>query len=148
MKPIDRHARDCSVCKHRDRASIETDFIAWEPVTRIAKEYKLGLRALYRHARALQLFAAREKNLRGALGQIIQKGMAARRVSPAQLIQALALAAKLDGVWIDRTENVNETREREHKQMLFARMTRSEMLRYAETGQLPAWALPDTSLPA
>lgn len=148
MKSQDRHSRDCSLCGHPERESIEGEIIAWQPVTRIAKEYKLGLRAIYRHAKAMRLFDARASNLRGALSAIIAKGMAARRVSAAQAIQAIAVLSKLNGDWIDRTEDVTATAERQHKEAIFGRMSRSELLRYAETGELPVWALPDTSLPA
>jgi hypothetical protein len=147
---VSRHERDCSVCRHRDRGAIEADFVAWEPVRHIAREYRLNVRAVYRHCRALALFLKREKNLRGALSQIIEKGLSVRRVTAGQAVAAIAVLAKLDsaGAWVDRTENLNMSRERERNQALFSRMSRAECLAYAQNGKLPSWWPADTLKPA
>jgi hypothetical protein len=61
------------------------------------------------------------------------------RVKPsaAVIVAVVQAYAKINasGEWIDKTENVNATNTKE----LFSRMNRGEMLRYAETGELPAW---------
>jgi hypothetical protein len=69
-----RHARTCAICKHPLRAEIEADFIRWESPGRIVRRYKLRSRnAIYRHAHALDLFPKRDRNIRAALGWIIEK---------------------------------------------------------------------------
>lgn len=69
-----RHRRNCSVCAHPQRLEIESEFIAWRSPTALAQQYGLADRAsVYRHAHALGLFARRQRNVRAALEQIIEK---------------------------------------------------------------------------
>ena len=66
------------------------------------------------------------------------------RVTPAAFISAIKAYAKINssGEWVDKTGNVNSTKIRD----IFIRMSRAEMLRYAERGELPAWFPHDTIL--
>jgi hypothetical protein len=130
----DRHERDCKICAHPQREEIETAFVEWQPTTRIARDYGLGSRqSLYRHARACGLIPKRNQNVAAALADIIERGARAP-VSAAVAVQAIVALSKINsrGQWIERRETVNLND-------LFDRMTRDEMLRYAETGSLPEW---------
>jgi hypothetical protein len=136
MHPNSRHEQNCKICNHPDRDEIERDFCEWKSVVAISREYKLNRIALYRHARAIGLFGRRDRNIKAALGRLIERGYGVR-VTAAAVIAAIQAYAKINssGEWIDKTENVNAANTKE----LFSRMNRGEMLRYAETGELPAW---------
>jgi hypothetical protein len=126
-----RHERECKICRHPRREEIEIAFVEWQPTTRIARDYGLGSRqSLCRHARACGLIA---QNVASALAAIIERGARAR-VSAAVAVQAIVALSKINsrGQWIDRSETVNLNE-------LFNRMSRDEMLHYAETGLLPSW---------
>jgi hypothetical protein len=133
---IERHSRDCRICGSPNRQEIENEIADWMPIAVIAKKRRISRPALYRHARALGLFTTRERSLKGALARFIER---AHNVKPtaATFIAAITAYAKInaDGEWVDKTENVEINRNRE----LFSRMNRAEMLRYAETGELPGW---------
>lgn len=142
MNPNSRHEQNCSICNHTNREEIEQDFCEWKSVVAISREYKVNRVALYRHARAVGLFAQRDRNVKAALARLIERGYAVK-VTASSLISAIQAYAKINaaGEWIDKSENVNVTNTKE----LFSRMSRDEMLRYAETGELPAWWPADTS---
>jgi len=131
-----RHERDCSVCAHPDRREIEREFCEWKPLAAISRERKLSRPALYRHAHATNLFESRDKNIRAALSHFIERGYKVR-VTASSFIAAIQAFAKINaaGEWIEKSEKVNASPTQE----LFGRMTRGEMLKYAETGALPDW---------
>ena len=137
-----RHEQNCKICNHPNRDEIEQDFCEWKSVVVISREYKLNRVALYRHARAVGLFARRDRNIKAALGRLIERGYKVR-VTAAAVISAIQAYAKINstGEWIDKTENANVNTTTE----LFHRMTGEEMLRYAERGELPEWWPTDTS---
>lgn len=96
------HSRKCSVCRHPQRTEIEQALLDWECISSITAEFQLpGRTALYRHARAVGLFARRNRGLRGALARIIEK---ASQVEPDALsiVRAVELFARIndDGEWI------------------------------------------------
>jgi hypothetical protein len=129
-----RHARTCAICKHPLRTEIEADFIRWESPGRIVCRYKLRSRnAIYRHAHALDLFPKRDRNIRAALGWIIEK-IGTVKVTAAAAVAAVATLSKINaaGRWIDRSEHVDLN-------SLFDKMTRAELEEYAVSGQLPDW---------
>lgn len=129
-----RHERDCQICRHERREDIERDFVEWESPARLARQYKLGSRStVYRHARAFDLFSKRDRNIRAALGRIIEK-VGNVRVTGATVVAAVAALSKINaaGQWIDRIENVDLNH-------LFDKMSRAELERYATAGELPAW---------
>jgi hypothetical protein len=130
-----RHSQNCTVCRHPERVAIERDFIEWCPQTHIAREYKLGSRlVVWRHARACGLVKKRNASIRGALCDFIERSS---RVKPtaAAFVAACATLSRLDreGRDVARVETVGGYDD------LFHRMTRKEMLSYAETGALPEW---------
>jgi hypothetical protein len=125
-----RHARTCAICKPPLRAEIGADFIRWESPGRIVRRYKLQSRnAIYRHAHALDLFPRRDRNIRAALGWIIEK-IGTVKVTAAAAVAAVATLSKINaaGRWIDRSEHVDLN-------SWFDKMTRVEL----ESGQLPNW---------
>ena len=136
---IERHSRVCGICQDPRREDIELEFTEWKPIAVIARERKLSQSALYRHFNATGLFGKRDRNLKAVLGRFIDRGYRVK-VTAQSFIAAIQVYAKINaaGEWIDKTENLNEARTQE----LFTRMSRSEMLRYAETGELPTWFQP------
>ncbi len=131
-----RHERDCKICRNTAREQIEADFCSWEPISQIVNKYHLGSRAaLYRHAKALDLFPARDRNLAMALGRFIEKALTARKVPVSAAIQAIGILARLNrrGQIVSRTES-------EQINSLFDRMSMQELEAYAASGKLPEWA--------
>jgi len=62
------------ICSHVQREEIEFAFIGWRSPATIAMEFGLADRAsVYRHAHALGLFPKRQRNIRAALGRIIER---------------------------------------------------------------------------
>ncbi len=134
-----RHAANCSICRHPQRAEIEALFLQWQSQAKIAKEYRLGNRlTVYRHARAMNLFAERTSNTRSTLCAMIERGMSSSmKVTASVVVQAVIALSKLDaeGRTVEQFEQINS-----HAQFLNdARWTHGQMLRYAETGELPEW---------
>lgn len=103
----DRHERRCSICSHPDRAGIEADFIEWAQPGEIAKEYDVTRNAIYRHARAAGLFARRDRNLRFALGRMIEH---ADQVwpTPDSIVRAIHAFARINdqGEWVEPPAHV------------------------------------------
>jgi hypothetical protein len=56
---LERHARDCAICSHKEREQIEFEFVAWESPTRLARRFRISRRSVYRHASALNLLERR-----------------------------------------------------------------------------------------
>jgi hypothetical protein len=130
---LTRHERDCRVCGHPRREEIEQDFVAWKSPVDIAALFKIPTRSVYRHAHALGLFSKRNRNVRAALGQIIEK-VGRVRVDARAVVSAVAVLAKLNatGQWVDRREMVSLN-------SLFERMSQKELEAYARDGELPQW---------
>ena len=136
----ERHSRECSVCLHPSREEIEREFCEWKPAATISRERKITRQALYKHVRAVGLFEKRDRNIKAALGRFIERGYRVR-VTASAFIAAITAYTKInaEGEWVDKQENVNATRNL----ALFDRMTNGELLKYAETGQLPEWWNPN-----
>lgn len=134
---LGRHESQCSVCQHEQRKEIDRAFKNWTSPDDLAELYSLSRDSIYRHAHATALFDARGRNLKMALGRIIEKAGTAP-VNAAAVVSAVQAYAKINahGQWIDRTESVNITE-------LFERMTDAELRRYAEDGKLPEWFTAD-----
>jgi hypothetical protein len=130
---LTRHERDCRVCRHPDREEIEQDFVAWKSPIDIGAFYKIPTRSVYRHAHSLGLFSRRNRNVRAALGQIIEHAGRVH-VNAQAVVSAVAVLAKLNaaGQWIDRSEKISLN-------SLFERMSQKELETYARDGTLPDW---------
>jgi hypothetical protein len=131
---LSRHAAKCRVCSHPRRDEIEADFIQWDSLATIVREYGLGNRStVYRHALALNLTAKRRRNIRVVLDKFIEQTDAVHP-SAAAIIAAVEMSAKLNarGEWIEPDEHLE-------LQDLFDRMTPEEKGAYAKDGKLPTW---------
>jgi hypothetical protein len=99
-----RHRRVCTICHHPEREAIEEAFLQWRNVRLIAGEFHVsgGPTAIYRHARALNLFKRRNLNLRSALELMIEHS---ERSSPSAeaIIKAIRAHTRMNdlGEWID-----------------------------------------------
>jgi hypothetical protein len=74
LSAIERHSRRCSVCNHPFREEIDEYFLSWRSPKSIMDSY--GIKAdssIYHHAHVFGLFELRNRNLRAALGNIIQE---------------------------------------------------------------------------
>ena len=134
-----RHSANCTICRHPQRTEIERLFLEWQSQSKIAKEYRLGSRqTIFRHARAMNLFSERTANTRGTLCAMIERGMTSgMKITADVVVRAVIALSKLDaeGRTVEHFEQVNS-----HEAFLNdGRWTRGEMLRYAETGELPSW---------
>jgi hypothetical protein len=131
---FNRHVSQCSICAHPRYDDIERDFISWISPAKIATEYKLRDRsAVYRHALALDLGPRRDRNIRAALGRIIEK-VDDVRATPGAVVQAIALYARMNarGELVGRDEQVGS-----HE--LFSKMNSDELKAYIKDGTLPSW---------
>jgi hypothetical protein len=68
----ERHERLCTICNHHDCEEIEREFINWIHPETIAHYYKIEWRSIYRHAHAKGLFPLRQRNLKFALGRMVE----------------------------------------------------------------------------
>jgi hypothetical protein len=128
-----RHEYHCKICSHPKREEIEQAFLTWTSPISIAKDFGVSRDSVYRHAHALSLLDKRRRNLHSALERIIERAGEVE-VSATAVVSAVAAYAKINanGQWVERSEHINLNE-------LFERMTRDEMVAYAEDGTLPAW---------
>jgi hypothetical protein len=134
-KPVNRgrHAAECKICAHSNRAEIEHEFVGWAGANRIATTYGVSRDGVYRHAHALDLFRKRQRNIRAALERIIEQAGEVD-VNAAAVVSAIMAYAKINGrgEWIERAETLNLND-------LFEKMTTPELEAYASNGVLPSW---------
>src|SRR5215469_18953937 len=97
------HQARCSICCHEDRDDIEEEFIRWHSPRNMAEDYSVDARAIYRHAHALNLFALRDRNIRHALGRIIDRADRIPVMTPAAVIRAVHSFVRInsDGQWVE-----------------------------------------------
>jgi hypothetical protein len=135
-KPVSRgrHEINCKVCQHEDHVAIEAEFVNWKSPSQIAEDWGLRDRTtLYRHAWATGLMERRRRNIRVALESIIEQASAVE-VTAGAVVQAIVAYSKIssEGRFVERSERVDLN-------ALFEKMTKDELLAYAETGKLPDW---------
>lgn len=96
------HESRCNICRHEDRAAIEEAFLHWQSPDDIRYDYGIQRRALYRHAHALGLFSARARNLRFALGNIIERA-SSTYMPPECILRAVQAFGKIndEGRWTE-----------------------------------------------
>jgi hypothetical protein len=102
MSALERHARKCKICRHKDREDIETDFLHWHDVHNIVTAFDLGTRrALYRHARATGLYEIRMSNIRDAAALIAARAENCAATASA-VLKAIQACSQIDslGRWI------------------------------------------------
>lgn len=59
---LGRHQAQCTICRHPDCEEIEEAWIAWGYTGQIAKDFDVSRDSIYRHARAVNLYAKRREN--------------------------------------------------------------------------------------
>ena len=121
MSALERHARKCAICRHKNREEIETDFLHWHDVSKIVDEFRLNTRrALYRHARATGLYELRMSNIRDAAALIAARAENCSATASA-VLKAIQACSQIDanGRWISRPpapsatpSSANQTRPR------------------------------------
>jgi len=96
------HEAHCSICSHDLCHEIEQEFVHWESPRNIAEDYQVPLRAVYRHANALNLFPIRDANLRFALGRTIER-TERMHTTPECILRAVQYFAKINtrGQWVE-----------------------------------------------
>ena len=102
MIPINHHERLCLVCRHPLREAIEEEFTHWHNVHDIADHYGIEPRTIYRHAKAVNLYDQRDRNLRFALGHIIHRAQNVR-ITADSVVRAVHHFARINraGHWIE-----------------------------------------------
>lgn len=101
------HERHCKICSHPDRADIEADFVEWAQPDEIAREYNVSRASIYRHARAIDLYARRNRNLRFALGRLIEWVDSVQPTADS-IVRAIHAFARINdqGEWVEPPAHV------------------------------------------
>jgi hypothetical protein len=101
---LSHHERHCTICHHLERESIEEAFCQWRKVKFIAREFNAtgGPTAIYRHARALNLFKQRNLTLRSSLEFVIEQSECIVPTAEG-LVKAIRAYTRINdaGQWID-----------------------------------------------
>src|SRR5271156_2085598 len=101
---LSHHERRCTICHHPERESIEEAFCQWRKVKFIAREFNAtgGPTAIYRHARALNLFRQRNLTLRSSLEFVIEQSECVVPTAEG-LVKAIRAYTRINdaGQWID-----------------------------------------------
>jgi hypothetical protein len=102
-----RHERRCTICSHPDCAEIEADFVEWAQPSEIAREYDVTRNSVYRHARAAGLFPRRNRNLRFALGRLIESVDSVQPTADS-IVRAIHSFARIndEGQWVEPPAHV------------------------------------------
>ncbi len=106
--PLTHHERLCLVCRNPLREAIEEEFVYWHSVRDIAETYQIHPHTIYRHARAVNLYDKRARNLRFALDHIIQRAQDVRVVTADSVVRAVHAFARInrDGQWVNPSTHV------------------------------------------
>jgi len=105
---ISHHERHCTICQHPERGTIEEAFLQWRSVARITDEFDLPSRtAVYRHAHAFNLFPRRSRNLRFALGLLIERAEGVT-VTAESIVSAVRAYTRVTdaGEWVEPPSHV------------------------------------------
>jgi hypothetical protein len=101
---LSHHERHCTICHHPERDAIEEAFCQWRKVKFIAREFNAtgGPTAIYRHARALNLFKQRNLTLRSSLEFVIEQSECVVPTAEG-LVKAIRAYTRINdaGEWID-----------------------------------------------
>ena len=98
-----RHARKCTICRHKDRPAIDYDYLNWRSSGQITKEYALFHRmALHRHAEGTGLSTLRKSRLCSVLDSIIEQAETVP-VTGATILRAMRAYSCLtkNGDWVE-----------------------------------------------
>jgi hypothetical protein len=105
--PLERHERKCLVCHHPEREAIEEMFVHWHNPFRMACDYDLPLRSIYRHVHATGLVAARRRNLRCVLEHLLE-GATRVRATGDTIVRAVRAYTCLtdNNTWVEPATHV------------------------------------------
>jgi hypothetical protein len=109
MSALARHRIRCGICGSEWQQEIDEAFTNWESVDEIVKSFNhVNRRALYRHAHATGLFARRDRNIRRALGLIINRADEVRDVTADSVIRAAKILTHINahGQWVQPPTHV------------------------------------------
>jgi hypothetical protein len=130
---LKRHARNCRVCRHRERHAIEANFVAWQSPSRIARSYRVQRSTLYLHAAAVGLLDERARNVQAALCNFIERSHNVRPTG-ASFVAAVVALSKLNAEG-QSIERISLSRGAEK----FANFSRGELEDFVNNGVLPSW---------
>jgi hypothetical protein len=101
------HTRHCIICHHPERDAIEEEFLHWHSPDTIAAGFKVPWRGIYRHAHAFNLFERRDRDLRFALGHIIERAQRVRTTADS-VIRAVHAYTRINssGQWVEPPSHV------------------------------------------
>ena len=108
LPALDRHARKCAVCKHKDREDIELDFLHWHNAMQIVWGYDLpDKRVVFRHAHATGLYEKRMLQMRYAASLMVDHAETVKPTASA-VLKAMRACTILNnhGEWIDPPNRV------------------------------------------
>ncbi|MFZ3218250.1 MAG: hypothetical protein WA192_19540 [Candidatus Acidiferrales bacterium] len=100
------HSLRCEICRHPSRELVEEAFLQWRSPRTIMRVFELKSQtALYHHAHAFKLFAIRDRNLRYALGNMIENADTVPLTGPQDVVRAAYAFAHIneDGRWVHPT---------------------------------------------
>jgi hypothetical protein len=102
------HEARCTICRHPERDAIEEEFIHWLSPRTMRDAYGVESRAVYRHAHAFNLFAVRDRNLRFALGHIIDRVERISESHGPDVIRAVHAFARVnnEGQWVEPPSHI------------------------------------------
>ena len=106
---LGRHKRNCSICSHPERDTIEQSFLHWHSPEEIAEQFGLpDWSSVYRHVRAFGLFAERRRNIRYAVESIIERVHEIQVVTPSGFVSAVRAFTCIneEGEWVEPTKRV------------------------------------------
>jgi len=116
----ERHSRKCVICNHAKREQIERDYVEWHPIAEIAEEYEVLLRAIHRHANALNLDQEKRDNKLWFYQRIMDR--APNKVSVADALAAAKLMAQEQGKLIDNVHHQHKGLSEEDRDQLLRKV--------------------------
>lgn len=128
------HKEWCPVCQHAEIKTIKEMFERWISPNRIGRLFNMRASYIRYHADIFGWTKRRAESLKTRLERILEDEYTAP-LSAAHVIQAAQLYAQLNEQGKMSPQQVHLTNMNE----LFERMTKEELLAYAEQGTLPAW---------
>jgi len=102
LSRLELHQAHCGICGDELQEEIDERFANWDCVSQIADDYEIDRSALYRHAHATGLFARRDRNIRRALGHIIDEASRVD-VTADSVVRAVKMLAHINarGEWVN-----------------------------------------------
>ncbi|MDE3137351.1 MAG: hypothetical protein KGL59_12305 [Acidobacteriota bacterium] len=92
---LKRHAEQCGICRHPQRAQLEQGFLNWVSARDLATEYQVSKSAIYNHAEVTGLLDQRHHNTQSALDRLIERVDDAQ-VTAGSVISAIRLRLKME----------------------------------------------------